>query len=123
MSSPDWLNGFILGQHANSSSGAAYHRATERAEDAMSFADEINQDWNKFALQQSEVIQEQAARIKALQEELAYKSSVAEANKNTGRLVLDELRKLAPNSPLSNPERIQKIGEIHLKEALGRHHL
>lgn len=116
-SGPDWLNGFILGQHANSSSGdAAYHRA-------MGLADEVGQDWNKLAQQQLEIIQAQAEKIKALQDDLAYQASVAEANKKTGRLVLDELRKIAPASPLANPDRIKKIGEIHLQEARNRHHI
>lgn len=115
MSSPDWLNGFILGQHANSSAGdAAYHRA-------MDLVDESSRNWNKLALEQLEVIQAQAEKIKALQNDLVYQASVAEANKKTGRLVLEELRKIAPNSPLANPDRIKKIGEIHLQEAIERH--
>lgn len=115
--STDWMNGFILGQHANSSAGdAAYN-------DAIRMAEDVANDWNKFATQQSSIIEEQAKKIKLLQEQLSYQSSVAEANKKTGRLVLEELRKVAPNSPLANPERIKKIGEIHLQEARNRNHM
>jgi hypothetical protein len=122
MSSPDWLNGFILGQHANSSAGdAAYHRAMDLVDENRALADESSRNWNKLALEQLNIIQAQAEKIKALQNDLAYQSSVAEANKKTGRLVLEELRKIAPNSPLANPERIKKIGEIHLQEARSNH--
>ena len=96
MSSPDWMNGFVLGQHASSSADT---------------------DWQAFAEQQKNIIQEQAQRILDLRQSLLYQTSVAEANKKTGQRVLEELQKVAPNSPLSNPDRVKKIGQIYFQEA------
>lgn len=96
MADQDWLNGFILGQHARAGAASV---------------------WEDVAIQRAEQINQLNARIRDLQDKLAHKSAVAEANKMTGRLVLDELRKLAPDSPLTDSERIIEIGQQFYKQA------
>ena len=93
MAGEEWLKGFILGQHA-------------RAGEAQGTIEE----WHAFARQQ-------AAVIRDLQDKLAYQTALATANRQTGRMVIEELRKLAPQSPLTDSDRIKEIGQQFYKQA------
>lgn len=93
MAGENWLNGFILGQHA-------------KAGEAQGSIEE----WRAFAKQQ-------AAVIRDLQDKLDYQTALATANRQTGQMVIEELRKLAPQSPLTDSDRIKEIGQQFFKDA------
>lgn len=65
-------------------------------------------------------IMAQAQEIGELRAQLRRQKAISVANRKTGQLVIEELRKLAPHSPLTNGDTIQNLGQQYFEEEMTR---